>query len=370
MRIMRIAVVALVVPALGLALWRCPPLQTLGPGEAGLRVNGVSGEARHFGEGPVLLVPGLHELRRYSLRDRVFRDAQSMHANGGAPFQSSEGLSIGVDLTIRYALDGAALESVARRLPADLDGVIVAPMLRGVAYKTVARYTVKEIHSARRADIQAEIEQELAPRLKADGILLRGVHMGRVDLPPDYRAGMERLLAQELEAEQMKHTLLLKEQQVKESSLEADAQKVRREKAAEASAREQVISARAQADAMRHTIVWQQRQIEQRKLEADAQKLTRVRAAEATAEARRIEAAGEADSRRKLAEVEIYRAEGLARVAVEQVEREGASLSRHPLLVKKAMADKLSDKLSVIVMPPGTDGEIIDSALLGKARGR
>ena len=370
MKIMRVAVVVVVVSALGLASWRCPPLQTLGPGEAGLRVNGVTGEAQHFGAGPVLLVPGLHQLRRYSLRDRVFRDAQSMHANGGAPFQSSEGLSIGVDLTIRYALDGAALESVASRLPEDIDGALVEPMLRGVAYQTISRYTVREIHSTRRADIQAEIERELAPRLKTDGILLRGVHMGRVDLPPDYRAGMERLLAQELQAEQMKHTLLLREQQVKESALEADAQKVRREKAAEATAREQVISARAQADAMKHIIVWKQKQIEQRKLEADAEKLTRVRQAEATAEARRIEAGGEADSRRRLAEVEIFRAEGLARVAGEQVEREGASLSRHPLLVQKTMAEKLSDKLSVIVVPPGTDGEIIDAALLGKVRGR
>ena len=345
-----------------------PPLQTLTPGEAGLRVNLASGEAIEFGEGPVWLVPGLHQLRRYSLKDRVFRDTASLHAGGSAPFQSSDGLSIGVDLTIRYALDRAALATLASRMPDDIDHEVVEPMLRGVAYREFSKYTVKEIFTTRRADIQAELAAELAPLLKGAGVLLRGLDMGRVDLPPDYRAGLERLLQQALETEQMKHTLLLKDQQVKQAQLEAQAELVRREKNAEALAREQVIGAKAQADAMLHVIVTKHRQIEQRKLEADAEKLSRISAAEATAEARRIESAGEADSRRRLADVEIYRAQALARVSGEQMALEGDALSKHPLLVQKAMADKLSDKIQVVVMPPGKDGEIIDTALFGKLR--
>ncbi|HUR39728.1 MAG TPA: SPFH domain-containing protein [Verrucomicrobiae bacterium] len=369
MAIGRMVIGVLGAAALGFGMWRCPPVQTLPPGEVGVRINGASGEARQFGEGTVWLVPGLHELRRYSLRDRVYRDAQSLHAEGGSPFQTNEGLSVGVDLTIRYALDADTLETLVRRLPDDLDRVIVEPLLRGTAHRIFTKYTAKEIFSSRRADIQAELEKELAPRLKADGIVLRSVDMGRVDLPAQYRAGLERLLQQEVESEQMKHTLVLKDQQVKQSALEAEADKVRREKNAEASAREQVIAAKAQADSMKYVITYKQKQIEQRKLEAEADKLQRVRQAEATAESRRIEAAGEADSRRRLAEAEIFRAEGLARVSGDQMQREGAALSAHPLLVQKAMADKLSDKISVMVMPPGTDGAIIDAALLGK-RGR
>lgn len=368
MKIVKWVAAALAVSMAGYGCWRHPPVQTLGTGEVGVRTNLASGQSRPFGEGPVLLVPGLHELRRYSLRDRVHRDPHSVLANGAAPFQSSEGLPLGVDLTVRYAIDREALQAVAARLPDDLDGLIVEPMLRGIAHRTFSQHTVKEIYSTKRAEIQAAIEQALGPRLKDDGLLLRGVHMGRVDLPSEYRAGMERMLAQELETEQMEHTLLLRDQQVRQAALEGEAEKVRREKIAEASAREQVIAAKAQADAMKHVIAYKQKQIEQRRLEADADKLQRVRNAEAAAEARRIEAAGEADSRRKLAEVEVFRAEGLARVASEQVEREGASLSRHPLIVQKTMAEKLSDKISVIVVPPGTDGEIIDAALLGRVR--
>ncbi len=66
------------------------------------------------------------------------------------------------------------------------------------------------------------------------GLVLRGVSMGQVDLPPDYRAGMEKLLAEELETEKVRYTLQLKEAQVKQTALESEADKVRRQAAAEA----------------------------------------------------------------------------------------------------------------------------------------
>jgi hypothetical protein len=45
--------------------------------------------------------------------------------------------------------------------------------------------------------------------------------------------------------------------------------------------------------------------------------------------------------------------------------REGALITRHPLLIQKTMADKLSDKVQVIIAPPPADGGFIGSALLG-----
>jgi len=38
--------------------------------------------------------------------------------------------------------------------------------------------------------------------------------------------------------------------------------------------------------------------------------------------------------------------------------REGQLISRHPLLVQKALVDKLSDKVQVIVAPPGAPGQL------------
>jgi len=48
--------------------------------------------------------------------------------------------------------------------------------------------------------------------------------------------------------------------------------------------------------------------------------------------------------------------------------REGALITRHPLLIQKTMADKLSDKVQVIIAAPGTDGSFIGAGLLGSAK--
>jgi hypothetical protein len=87
--------------------------------------------------------------------------------------------------------------------------------------------------------------------------------------------------------------------------------------------------------------------------------VTRIKGAEATAQSRRIEAAGEADSRRQLADAEAYRQERLGKVASDQLARDGALIDKHPLLIQKTMADKLSDKISVIIAPPPRDGGFI-----------
>ena len=116
---------------------------------------------------------------------------------------------------------------------------------------------------------------------------------------------------------------------------------------------------------MKHVLPFKQKQIEQRQLEAEAEKASRIKIAEASAEARRIEAAGEADSRTKLAEADAFRLERLGKVASEQMQRDGELITRHPLLIQKTLADKLSDKVSVIIAPPPADGGFIGNTLLG-----
>ena len=345
-------------------LYSNPPVATIGRGEAGLRINRLTGGQSEWRDGSVLLVPGLHELRRYSLRDRTYRPEQIRRAEGPAPLQSVEGLSVGADLSVRYALDDTRL-GLLPALPDNIGTEIVEPAVQGVIYKIFARYTVREIFSTKRVEIQQAIEGELKSRLAQDGIVLRAVHMGKVDLPADYRRGMEGLLAEELATQKMRYTLELKDKRVRETALEAEAEKVRREKAAEAAGREQIIAAKAQEEAMKHVLPFKQRQIEQRRLEAEAVKTARIKSAEGGAEARRIEAIGEAEARQKLADAEAYRLERVGKANAEQMEREGALVSRHPLLIQKALADKLSDKVQVIIAPTPADGGFIGSALLG-----
>src|SRR6185437_1516877 len=100
-------------------------------------------------------------------------------------------------------------------------------------------------------------------------------------------------------------------------------------------------------------------------LEAEAEKVARIRGAEGAAEARRIEARGEADSRQKLADAEAYRLDLVGKVNAGQMEREGALIEHYPLLIQKTLADKLSDKVQVIIAPTPAPGQFIGSNLIG-----
>jgi regulator of protease activity HflC (stomatin/prohibitin superfamily) len=295
----------------------------------------------------------------------LYRPSESARAAGPAPFQSSEGLSIGVDLTVRWAIDRTRIAQMSKEYPDDLNADLVRPAVQGIVYPLLSRHTVREIFSSQRQQIQQEIATALRPKLGALGLLLRGVDMGQVDLPEDYRAQMEKLLAEELETEKVRYTLQLKEAQVKETQLTAEADKVRRQKAAEAAGAEQVIAARAQEETMKHILPFKQKQIEQRQLEAEAEKRARIRTAEGSAEAHRIEAQGEADSRHKLADAEAYRLEVVGKSNAGQMEREGALIARYPLLIQKALADKLSDKVQVIIAPTPAPGQFLGNNLVG-----
>ena len=367
-RTVRWLAVGTVVAAAGVALVRNPPVRHLDQGELGLRMNQFTGSVTQWRDGGVWVLPGVHSVRVFSLRDQSYRPEAMRQANGSAPLQSVEGLSFGLDLSVRYALDPASSAVKSGNLPDDVDADIVAPAVQGLVYKVFARYTVREIFSSKRADIAQIIETELRTRLAADGVVLRSVQIGKVDLPAEYRRGMDSLLAEELASEKMRYTLELKDKRVKENELDATAEKVRREVAAEAAAREQVIAARAQEEAMKHVLPFKQRQIEQRQLEAEAERVARVKAAEGNAQARRIEANGEADARQKLAEAEAYRMDRIGKVNAEQMAREGALVTKHPLLIQKTLADKLSDKIQVIIAPPPTNGDFIGAALLGGSR--
>lgn len=360
----RVGIVVIVL-LIACGLWAHPPFDTVRRGEVLVRTDALSAVATVYTSGTVLVLPGIHQVRRYSIRDQVYRPTGSASATGPAPFQSIEGLSIGVDLAVRWSIDRDSLARTSREMPDDISADLVAPAVQGIVYPTFARYSVREIFSQRRTDIQRELAAELKPKFTAMGLILRAVDMGKVDLPPDYRAGMEKLLAEELDTERINYTLQLKEAEVKQQQLEADADKVRRQTAAEASGQEQVIAARAQEETMKHILPLKQKQIEQRRLEAEADKVARIRTAEGAAEARRIEASGEADSRQKLANAEAYRLDLVGKAGAGQMEREGALVSRYPLLIQKTLADKLSDKVQVIIAPIPAAGKFIGSNLLG-----
>jgi regulator of protease activity HflC (stomatin/prohibitin superfamily) len=351
----RLLAVGVLIGGVALLVLR-PPLRTIAPGDVGVRVNRLTGGIGIVGEGPAIVLPLLHDLRRYTLRDQVYRPAASATAGGAEPFQTVEGLSVGVAVTVRYALDRAHMSEVAQRLPTDVGHDLIEPVVDGVLHRALSRHTVREVFTDKRVEIQDDVEQELRTLLARDGIVVRSLYLGHVDLPAQYRAGLEGMLSEELATEKMRYTLQLEEKHVQETALEGDAAKVQREKAAEAAGEEEIIAAKAREEAMKHVLPLKEKEIEQRRLEAEARKVQRMMDAEGDAEARKIETLAEADSRRKLSDADAYRIEVTGKANDAQMERESVLIAKNPLMIQKTLADKLSDKIQVIVAPPSAGG--------------
>jgi regulator of protease activity HflC (stomatin/prohibitin superfamily) len=125
---------------------------------------------------------------------------------------------------------------------------------------------------------------------------------------------------------------------------------------AAAAASEEIIAAKAREEAMKHVLPLKEKEIEQRRLEAEARKVQRIKDAEGEAEARKVESAAEASSRRTLSDADAYRIEVTGKANAEQLARDSALIAKNPLLIQKTLADKLSDKIQVIVAPPSAGG--------------
>jgi SPFH domain / Band 7 family len=123
---------AVLLAGLAYGLYVHPPFATVHRSEVLVRTNAFDGSASAYTAGTVLVLPGIHQGRRYSTRDQVYRLSESASATGKAPFQSNEGLSIGVDLTVRWAIDRARIAQMSKQFPDDIESDLVRPAVQGV----------------------------------------------------------------------------------------------------------------------------------------------------------------------------------------------------------------------------------------------
>ncbi len=168
-------VIALLLAVCVYALYAHPPFASVPRGEVLVRTNLFDGSSTAYTAGTVLVLPGIHQVRSLPTRDQLYQPTESASATGKAPFQSNEGLSVGVDLTVRWAIDRARIAQMAKAFPDDLNADLVRPAVQGIVYPLLARHSVREIFSGQRVQIQPEITAELAPKLAALGLVLRGV---------------------------------------------------------------------------------------------------------------------------------------------------------------------------------------------------
>jgi regulator of protease activity HflC (stomatin/prohibitin superfamily) len=354
-----------------LALAACLPLfvaktiVVVPSGMGGVRISQLSGTL------PGTLYPGVHFLfplidsvQTFDLRDHLYTAGLPFNSAKGresstqqAPLevQSREGLNIGLGVTVRYRLDPAKLASVQAHLPQPADQQIVPPVVASAWRQLTPEYSVREIFSSKREEVRSRAADIITRKLGADGILVEEVMLSDIQLPEEYSKGLEGLLLKEQQDDQMSVDTEIQRKQVTIAELEAEAEARQKVQQAKGDAQSRVVEAKGEADAMQYTLPLKQKQIEQSKLEAEARKEATIQNAEADAQAKIIDSKAELQRRDLLAQAEASRIRLVAAANADRMKSEATLLNQSPLLINKIIAERLSDKIRLVMVP--SDGK-------------
>jgi regulator of protease activity HflC (stomatin/prohibitin superfamily) len=289
---------ALPIVFLGLAIGIVPP------GEAGLRVS------QFGGVNPNTLYPGVYwvwpfieRIEPFEIRDHVYTIASD-----ALRAQSKEGLSTGLNVTVRYTIDPAKLAHVQGTLPRSLEADWIAPMVQSQFRELAPNYDIKAMYGIKRDEFRAAASRAIAKKLASEGIVVKEVLLRDVVLPATYAKGLESLLQWEQESERLKVELEAKQKQVKVDALEAE-----------------------------------------------SKKNTTIKEAEAHAQAKVLDSHAELEMLKQLAEAEEYKVRKMAVANAEKMRLEAEILKQNPMVIQKIIAERLSDKVQIMMVP--SDGK-------------
>jgi len=331
-------------------------------GMGGVRVSQIGGTI------PGTLYPGVHfvtpfveNIETFDLRDHLFTAGvveageKAATQKGSLTVQSLEGLNIGLAVTVRYRLDPNKLDSVQAHMPQPVDKELVPPVVASAWRELAPQYTVREIFSTKREEVRQKAASIITRKLNEDGIVVEEVMLSDIQLPEEYAKGLEGLLLKEQEDDQMGVLTDIQQKQVKISELQAEGEAGQKVKQAEGEAQSKVVEAKGEADAMQYTLPLKEKQIEQSKLEAEARKEATIQNAEADAQAKVIDSKAELERRNLFADAEANRVRLMAKANAERMTSEAELLNKSPLLINKIVAERLSDKIQVLMVP--SDGK-------------
>jgi len=314
-------------------------------GMAGIRVSQISGTLSGT------LYPGLHlvfplvqSVALYDTRDQIFQTTVGEKTAEALNVQTREGLSVGLAVTVRYRIDPGKLAFIHANLPQPVGKALVPPVVGSTFREITPNFLVRDLFAARREEIRREAAGAIVRKLAPDAIVVKEVMLRDIQLPAEYAKGLEGVLLKEQENDRLSVEVEVKQKLVRTAELEALAEKARQVTQAEGEAQTTVLRAKAQSDAMQYTLPLKQKQIEQTRLEAEAR-----------AQARVIDGKAELEHRKLMNQAEVDRVETLSRADADKMRLEAGVLKDSPLLLQKIIADKLSDKVQIMMVP--SDGK-------------
>lgn len=111
---------------------------------------------------------------------------------------SKEGLTIRSESSILYRVRAGAVPQILQETGMEFEDMLILPVFRSAASDVCSKYDAKDMHSAKRAEIEEEIKKRLVEVCEPKGFIIESVLLKSISLP----AGLSKSIEAKLEAEQ------------------------------------------------------------------------------------------------------------------------------------------------------------------------
>lgn len=190
---------------------------TITSGQAGVRYSifgGTDLEAM-YGEGLNIHAPWVSVIK-YDARVQEKLEALNV--------LSSNGLEIGMEVSIRWRPDGEQLPQLHTNYGQDYYRIVVQPELRSAAREVTGRYTPEELYSSKRAELQDQILTQVQEGVNGKYVQVDAVLLRDLQLPEQIQGAIQNKLKEEQEAERYQFTLEKERLEAERKQIEATGQ--------------------------------------------------------------------------------------------------------------------------------------------------
>lgn len=153
---------------------------------------------------------------------------------------SKEGLTILSESSILYHIKSSDVPKIIEETGLDYENNLILPVFRSAASDVCSRYYAKDMHSAKRNEIEEEIKKRLAEVCSKKGFIIEAVLLKSITLPSGLTRSIETKLEAEQEALRMEFILDRQKKEVERQLIEAEGVK-----------KTNVIQSEAKAESMR-----------------------------------------------------------------------------------------------------------------------
>lgn len=135
---------------------------------------------------------------------------------------SSNGLSIGMDVSVRWKPDAATLPQLHITYGTEYYRKLVQPELRSAAREVVGLFTPEELYSSKRDELQTEMIERVRQGVETEYVGIEAVLIRDVRLPQQIQSAIENKLQEEQEAQQYEFTLQKEKLEAERKQIEAE----------------------------------------------------------------------------------------------------------------------------------------------------